>query len=123
MGSKKVVYYLDERAESPSLEFLRRLPRQDQRKVFAYISYLEERGEGLRRPIADYLGDKIYELRPKQIRVLYSFIGKEIVVVLHAFRKKTAAVPIKEKRLAAERLEDFLVRYRKGLIVLGGEGR
>ena len=123
MGSKTVVYYLDEYAESPPLEFLRRLTRQDQQKAFAYISYLEERGEELRRPIADYLGDKLYELRPKQIRVLYSFIGKETAVILHVFRKKTDAVPIKEKRLAAKRLEDFSSRYRKGLIALGGEGK
>ena len=121
MGSKKVVYYMDARAQSPSLEFLRRLPRQDQQKAFAYISYLEKRGEEIRRPISDYLGDKIYELRPKQIRILYSFIGKETAVILHAFRKKTDAVPVKEKRLAVERLKEFSIRYRKGLIALGGE--
>ena len=122
MGPKKVVYYMDARAQSPSLEFLRCLPRQNQQKVFAYISYLEKRGEELRRPIADYLGDKIYELRPKQIRILYGFIGKETIVILHAFRKKTDAVPMREKRLALERLRDFSIRHRKGLIALGGQG-
>ena len=79
---------------------------------------MEERREGLRRPIAGYLGDKIYELRPKQIRILYGFVGKELAVILHAFRKKTDAVPPKDKRLAEARLADFVKRYERGLITI-----
>lgn len=116
--SKRVIYYPDTRGCTPALEFLLGLTQDEQQKAFAYVSYLEERGEGLRRPIAGYLGDKIYELRPKRIRILYGFVGKELAVILHAFRKKTNEVPPKEKRLAEARLADFIRRYERGLIIM-----
>ena len=120
MARKRVVYYPDPRGKTPALAFLLGLDQAEQQKAFAYISYLEEQGEALRRPIADYLGDKLYELRPKQLRILYAFVGKQYAVILHAFRKKTDAVPPKEKQLARARLVDFVQRYEKGQIAIKG---
>ena len=120
MSRKTAIYYPDARGDTPSLEFLSGLPQDEQQKAFAYLSYLEEQGETLRRPMAEYLGDKLYELRPKQIRILYAFVGKEYAVILHAFRKKTGPVPPSEKRLAQARLADFMRRYEQGLITIRG---
>lgn len=120
MGRKAVVYYPDARGNAPALEFLLGLPQDDKQKAFAYISYLEEHGEAFRRPIAEYLGGKLYELRPKQVRILYTFIGKGTAVLLHAFRKKTGPVPPAEQRVAQARLTDFLRRYERGLITVRG---
>ena len=118
MGRKTVVYYPDVRGQTSALEFLLGLPQDDKQKAFAYISHLEEHGETLRRPIAEYLGDKLYELRPKQVRLLYAFVGKGTAVILHAFRKKTGPVPPAEQRLARLRLADFQQRYEQGLITV-----
>ena len=118
MSRTSVVYYPDTRGATPALEFLLALDQADQQKALAYVGYLEERGETLRRPIADYLGDKLYELRPKQTRILYAFVGKRYAVILHAFRKKTDAVPPREIQLARARLADFVQRYETGLIAI-----
>lgn len=115
MTSKSVIYYPDARGETPAWKFLLTLNQDEQQKAFAYISYLEEQGERLRRPITEYLGDKVYELRPKQIRILYAFVGQHMVI-LHAFRKKTSPMPTSEKRLAQARLADFVQRYERGWI-------
>ena len=115
MARKTVVYYPDARSNTPALEFLLGLSQDEQQKAFAYVSYLEEQGEQLRPPIAEYLGDRIYELRPKQVRILYAFVGQR-VVILHMFRKKTGPVPPSEKRLAQTRLADFVRRLERGLI-------
>jgi phage-related protein len=56
-------------------------------------------------------------LRPKQVRILYAFVG-QLAVILHAFRKKTGPVPPSEKRLAQARLADFMRRYEQGSITL-----
>ncbi len=112
------MYYPDHRGKTPALDFLLHLDVDDKQKAFAYLSYLEEQGEALRRPIAEHLGDKLYELRPKQLRILYAFVGKEYAVILHAFRKKTGPVPPEEKRLAQSRLADFLQRYQQGRITV-----
>lgn len=114
MGRKTVVYYPDARGQMPALEVLRALDRDERQKASAYLSYLEEQGEELRRPIAEYLGEKLYELRPKQIRILYAFVGTECVVILHAFRKKTGPVPDRDKHLAQIRLAEFMRRYARG---------
>lgn len=114
MGRKAVVYYPDARGQMPALDFLRALDRPEQQKVWAYLSYLEEQGEGLRRPIAEYLGEKLYELRPKQIRILYAFVGPEYAVILHAFRKKRGMVPDRDARLAQTRLAEFMRRFARG---------
>jgi hypothetical protein len=46
---------------------------------------LEQQGHELRRPIADFLRDGIYELRPSvqgvNYRILYFFSGRNVVVV------------------------------------------
>ena len=118
MARKQVVYYPDARGHSPALEFLLTLDPVEQQKAFAYISYLEEQGEALRRPIADYLGEKLYELRPKQLRILYTFVGEQYAVILHAFRKKSDEVPPKEKQLAQTRRADFIYRYEQGFIAM-----
>ena len=118
MGRKTVIYYPDARGNTPVLAFLLGLPQDDKQKAFAYISYLEEQGEALRRPVAEYLGDTLYELRPKQVRILYAFVGKGTAVILHAFRKKTGPVPPAEQRLARLRLAEFQQRYEQGLITV-----
>src|SRR3989338_3756896 len=89
MSKKRVVYYIDEKGRNPVWDFITSLSSGDRNKCFEYIACLEEMGEGVRRPVGDYLGGKLYELRPKQTRLIYFFMLKEYAVLLHAFRKKT----------------------------------
>ena len=57
---------------------------------------LKQQGHELRRPIADFLRDGIYELRPSfqgvHYRILYFFSGRNVVVVSHGIVKE-AEVP------------------------------
>jgi phage-related protein len=46
---------------------------------------------------------------------------KEHAVIVHVFRKKTDRLPEAEKRIALSRMQDFLQRYRRGELTLGGE--
>ncbi|PIQ83072.1 MAG: hypothetical protein COV76_00595 [Candidatus Omnitrophica bacterium CG11_big_fil_rev_8_21_14_0_20_64_10] len=120
MGARQVVYYVDARGCSPVLSLLQELPAKEQQKILAYVSYLEERGEELRRPISDYVGDKLYELRPGGHRVLYFFMLRGCAVIVHLFRKKTDRLPESEKKIALSRMQDFLRRYREGEVTLEG---
>ena len=117
---KQVVYYFDEKGGNPVWEFISALPSDEREKCFEYIAYLEDMGEQVRRPVGDYLGGKLYELRPKQTRIIYFFMLKDYAVLVHAFRKKTNAVPDREIRTAFRNMEDFISRHQKGQIRLGG---
>lgn len=118
---KRVVYYTDDRGGNPVWDFMASLPVDEREKCFEYIAYLEKMGEQVRRPVGDYLGDKLYELRPKQTRIIYFFMLKNHAVLVHAFRKKTHEIPEREMRLAQKRMTDFMDRYKKGAVRLGGK--
>ncbi len=117
---KRIFYYVDEQGRNPVWEFIVSLPPDERDKCFEYIAYLEQMGEQVRRPIGDYLGDKLYELRPKQTRLIYFFMLNDKVIMVHAFRKKTHAVPERELNIAAKRMNDIISRYQKGQIRFGG---
>ncbi|MEX2316494.1 MAG: type II toxin-antitoxin system RelE/ParE family toxin [Pirellulales bacterium] len=75
-----------------------------------YLDRLARFGNELRRPISDYLRDGVYELRIRHLginyRVLYGFVGKNVVLVSHGFTKEKA-VPPTEIELALRRLAKF----------------
>lgn len=118
---KNVVYYIDDRQGNPVWDFINALPAEERDKCFEYIAYLEKMGEQVRRPVGDYLGNKLYELRPKQTRIIYFFTLNDYAVLVHAFRKKTTVIPEKEMRTAQRRMNDFIHRYKMGQIRLGGK--
>ena len=100
---KDIYYFVDERGDSPIKEFIKALSFDDRVKVFAYIGELKKQGNNLRRPLADYLGHGIYELRPKANRVFYFFFHKDSAVLVHAIIKKTDKVPQKDLELCIKR--------------------
>jgi phage-related protein len=121
MSRKIIFYYVDIKGRSPVAEALAGLGMTDRQKTAAYISLLEEHGEGLRRPTADYIGDKLYELRPRKVRVLYFFLSKDVAVITHIFLKRTGRISDADKMLAAARMQQFVDRYRGGFITLGDD--
>lgn len=71
-------------------------------------------GESLSMPLArpmPGIGRRVYELRLKdrsgQYRVIYTSIIKGYVYVIHAFKKTTRKTPIKNIRLAKQRLKEI----------------
>jgi phage-related protein len=100
-----IYYFVDERGDKPVEEFIRSLPAKERVKIFAYIMELKNQGHNLRRPIADYIGNGIYELRPKSNRVFYFFFLKDSAVLMHAIRKKRDKVPGGDLKLCIKRKE------------------
>ena len=74
-------------------EWLNTLPVKAQAKCLAQVRLLRSQGHELRRPIADYLRDGIYELRPTlrgiHYRILYFLSGKNVVVISHGLSKES----------------------------------
>jgi phage-related protein len=105
------VLYYREKEEVPLLKWLVGVPPEARLKCLARLSLLEARGHELRRPVADYLGDGIYELRAKargvNFRILYFFHGRNIVIVSHGIVKQRATVPSEDIATAAVRKYRF----------------
>ena len=100
---KHIYFFVDECGRSPVEEFMEDLTEKENMKVRAYLKILKEFGHNVRRPIADYLGEGIYELRPQAHRVFYFFFMKDSVVLLHMLRKKTDKIPLNDFNLCVKR--------------------
>lgn len=77
--------------------------QQIERLIFA----LSLRGRDLNRPQSASLRDDIYELRPKKHRVLYTFLGDD-VVLLSICKKSGSKVSSKDFELALKRKKNIL---------------
>ena len=104
---------MDQAGRSPIDDFMDELPTKIRAKLIRWLVKLGKSGPNLPRPYADTLRGKIRELRlvfaSQQIRCLYFFAGKQIVIT-NGFIKKTDQVPENEISLAERRMADFIFR-------------
>jgi len=110
MPAVKLILFKDDDGSVPAIEFLEAQGNKIRLKAIARFELLEEKGNELRRPHADYLDKGIYELRFRvntiQYRFLYFFSGKDVVVISHGFTKLDK-VPKKDIELAEARKKKF----------------
>lgn len=114
MPETRVVFYQTESGETPVLEWLKTILKQNRKSYancVARTQQLASAGYELRRSSADYLHDGIYELRAKhvrvQYRVLYFFSEQNIAVLAHAITKDGDQVPDIEIERAIQRKTQF----------------
>jgi len=100
---KGVYYFIDEDGCKPVKDFIGSLTDKEQAKVYAYIAELKNQGNNLRRPMADYLRDGIYELRPKDNRIFYFFYLRDRAVLVHAIKKHVQRIPEYDLKLCIKR--------------------
>jgi phage-related protein len=109
MPQAQVYFYQEEEGDVPVRDWLADLQRKN-RAAFAKcveaIERLAQFGYELRRPHADMLREGIYELRVRQqrvnYRILYSFHGQNVAVLVHSLVKESA-VPVMDVERALER--------------------
>ena len=116
MPKVRVVFYKERNGTVPILEWLEGIPEKARLKCVAKMERLKEEGHELRRPEADLLRDKIYELRSSlqgiHYRILYFFYGNIAAVVSHGIVKEDKVPPIEIER-AIERRKKFEVNPTK----------
>lgn len=112
-----IEFYRATDGNCPTEEFLDGLSKStDLPFVWNDLNRLEEFGNELRRPQADYLERDIYELRTEtpsgQIRLLYFFFFREKIVISHGIRKKQK-VPKNEIDRAVANRNDYFDRHKR----------
>ena len=110
-----IIYYEKEGGDCPVREFMQQFnPLREKPVIYARLALLEEHDPQLKRPYADLLRDKIYELRfkisNKQVRILYFFAPNKKIIITNAFIKKTDKVPENEIERAIRYRHDYLVK-------------
>lgn len=119
---KKVLLYQDSQGRKPVREFIDDLEDKAAGKVTGFILYLSEHWHEAKRPMVDYLGDNLYELRvkfsPNNIRMIYAYMFKDYIVLSHGLIKNTDKVPETDKLIAKKRMIDFQIQYKRRKIKL-----
>ena len=102
-------FFRDDVGGEPVREYLDTLPTNQKMKIDAYLQVLSKNGPNLRRPYADNLGRGLglWELRPGRHRILYFFHDREIIILSHAFLKKTWEIPKRDVAIAFRRKQIF----------------
>ena len=107
MSQIKLVFYQDDDGTCPVLDWLRTIPAKARMKCRVRLERLAEMGHELRRPEADLLRDKIYELRATlqgvHYRLLYFFHGNTVAVVASGIVKEDRVPPVEIDRIIARK--------------------
>jgi phage-related protein len=103
-----IEFYEDETGKRPVEEFLERLPEEHLGKILQVLQMLEEWGPHLPFPYSSQLVGRLRELRVHYGRTLYRVLYygdvQRTFVLLHAFEKRSQAVPEAELRVGMRRM-------------------
>jgi hypothetical protein len=89
----KVDAYETDGGEALAWSFIRQLEGRNRVEAIALVKLLEERGILLRRPQSGALGDGLFELRGKEVRLFYMFLPGRVIVLLDGEIKKRDDIP------------------------------
>lgn len=101
----RIKFYRDSRTgREPVLEYIEKLDSKNKAKVLKYIEFLREHQGYLDEPYSKHIVGKIRELRVDfsgdRHRVFYFAFMHKVIILLHAFRKKTDKTPQSEIKKA-----------------------
>jgi phage-related protein len=110
MPQIEVILYCEDDGTAPLDDWLDTLQVKARDRCLALLTLLRQKGNELRRPYVENVGEGLYELRVKFFRVnyrmLYFFHGRDAAVVSHGFSKEQK-IPRREIDLALERKRKF----------------
>jgi len=113
--SWEIELYQTASGNQPVAKFIAGLKPGEQAKIARAFDLLEEYGSEIGMPYVKHLqgtGD-LWELRVsfggQSLRLLF-FIYNNLLVIVHAFSKKTPKIPLKEINTAINRMKDYKQR-------------
>jgi phage-related protein len=115
---REILFYKTEGGRSPVRDFLETLPSKQAQKAAWVMSLVEDLdsvpGQYFQKMVNT---DNLWEIRVKTgsdiFRFLGFFDGAKLVVLSHAFQKKTQKTPQQAIRLAEERKQEYFRRKQK----------
>lgn len=100
--------FVDEDGEYPVKEFIDALPESHRGKIIQCLELLEMEGPNLPFPYSSQVEGGLRELRMQygnaHYRILYYGDKDRVFVLLHAFLKKTGAIPEQDRKRALQRM-------------------
>ena len=106
----KVVFYINKRA--PVVDFILEQPLPEQAKIDACIKGITDHGLEKSRAELRHISGKLWEIKIRgedsAYRIFYVCLKKDVMVLLHAYKKKSQKAPTKEIVIALRRMKEVL---------------
>ena len=114
---RKIIFYHLENGKCPVADYLESLDNKQVEKVFFVLDLIETIDIVPRKFFKKLEStDDIWEVRIRHgnniFRLFGFFDGNKLVVLNHAFTKKTQKIPKKEIKIAEQRKKDYFSRGR-----------
>jgi phage-related protein len=110
MSKWRIVFYATDRGEKPVETFIAKQDKPTIAKIIRNIDLLQQNGPSLGMPFSKYMGENLHELRIRgknEVRIFYFIQIGDLIVLLHAFNKRTQKTPTKELSIAIKRKNDL----------------
>lgn len=110
MPDYKVYFFETARGTYPVEEFMDEQNEEVYTRILRSIKLLRDGGPFLRPPDVKKIDKNLYELRirgKEAIRIFYTKTDQGYLL-LHAFKKKTQKIPMKELKLAVDRMKKVI---------------
>jgi phage-related protein len=108
----KVTFYQTSSGRVPVREFIDSLSIQDQAKFWAVYKFIQENGLDCPNVQFRQLKGKLWEIKFSSVgvgyRIAYVLIERDLMVWLHAFKKKTQQTPKNDLDMAVKRMKEVL---------------
>ena len=105
-------FYTKSNGRSPVVELIESLAKKDQAKILGCLQSVQELGFECHRVQFRQIRGKFWEIKIKmssgEFRLFYVTVKKSIMVVLHAYIKKTQKAPGNEVEIAEKRMMEVL---------------
>lgn len=91
-------------------DYIGSLDKKTQYEIYAFLQKFQSDERFRRTPYCKKVAKNIFEIRIKSkdsYRILYAFLYKDAVILLHIFKKKTNKLPKQDLELAIDRLKIY----------------
>jgi phage-related protein len=111
MTKWNIEFYTTGAGHVPVRDFIDNMPAKTRAKVFHTLELVEEYGLSIGEPHIKHLEKDLWELRISALEGNYRFLVTEkqnrVILMIHAFQKKSHETPIRELRTARTRLREI----------------
>ena len=89
-------------------DYIDKLPKEQSAIIYAVLEDIKQ--YGLQAPLVSMrqIKGKLWEIKISQTRIFYAVIEKNIMVLLHAYKKQSQKAPQHEIETAHRRMNDIL---------------
>jgi len=104
----KVTFYTTISGRSPVVDYIKDLSVQERARLLEALSQIEQSGFDSVRVQFRQIEGKLWEIKVSAHRIFYVLVEREEMVVLHAYKKQSQKLPLKEKTVAVKRMKEVL---------------